>query len=188
MPTASVSVAVKNSILLFLIIMCLHFLIKNTIAETTEGFSGSECAANAAPPAPAPTESVLLPSSVLRAAPLLKEDVMIESEKVCATSSIKECPAVSEMPVLKNDEDDLYQYVFGESLESKTECSAPKSDKSTSLAASPKQQKAPCSEGFGDISGNMIIGTYKNEKALNGGEMFNGLLGYDGGDSMYEEL
>lgn len=213
MPSTSVSIAVKNSLLLFLVIMCLHFLIKNALAETepfseggsvgsvgsgsssstakkeAPGADGAACSADS--PAPAPLD----PQAESKLAPV---PAAVATGSCAAIGDVAVCSAVADMPVLKDDEHDLYQYVFGESIDTanKAECATqrPAHRGDTQPPPAPPKAGGSCttpktsSRGFGDVSGNMIIGTYKDEKALNGGEVFNGLTGYDGGHSMYEEV
>jgi hypothetical protein len=207
---SQMTIALNNSIILFLLIMCAHVIISKSIAQQRpeaparretyqqQGHEQAEAPTGSgyqdAPGAPVPVDT---PSPS------------------CAAVQQVDCPAASAMPVLKNDEDDLYKYVFGEPLPSgkepgslqETDISSNTSSNTSRAASTQKStQKAggdACS-GLGsndspkpygsstfsksDGSGRLIIGSYKNEPALNGGEMFNGLTGYDGQTSSFEEL
>jgi hypothetical protein len=221
----SVSVAVKNSILLFLIIMCFHILIKNaTVVSESEHFETSCTLPSATKKTAAGVQGVshssLADDGFTVGAPV--PDAANDAPS-CSDSSIDnpdspllqmDCKSnIQQLPTLKNDEEDLYQYVFGEPIPSSAACQSSNTASttfnsnanctsnsnstsgkltnnntkgtSTTIAATKGEES---SRGCGDASGRMIIGTYQNEKSLNGGIVFNGLTGYDGSYSQYEEL
>jgi hypothetical protein len=210
----SLSIAVKNSILLLLVILILHFLIKNAL---TEKFTCN------APPPPSQSASsggggdddafITGAEANLTSRPA---PVQLGAEALCGSGKV-------------TDEDDLYKYVFGaecpdgaalirsvtedatkggpvctgktrpESPAPTLQCSSgdkatgktnnlEKSSTGSGPPAACKPTKTGDGGGFGDASGHMIVGHYNNEKSLNGGEVFDGLLGYDGRDSQFQEL
>lgn len=233
--SSPLSIAVNNSIILFLLIMCMHVLISKSIQQRpgsgSEAFRDGEGPSSTEyySPLPPPTGATgsgsgsgsgadatqngpsgfAMSDASHAGAPLPSMGAAADQD--CNVPVISECAkvAVDGMKVLKNDEEDLYQYVFGESISKPREGSkttggqkqeAPVSPVSQSPTLPPAHAKTtantcsaaskvfPTSGAASDTSGHMIIGRYNNEKGLNGGEVYNGLMAYDGSDSAFEEL
>lgn len=162
----SLAIAIKNSVLLLLIILIIHFLIKNALIEQyEESFQATVVAERNA------TSS-------------------------CNATASSESTATATATVTATDDEDLYKYVFGEP----TDCAAAAEltresnkgcgDESKKATKPPTISKCKTAcDGSGDINGNLIVGSYADENGLNGGALFDGLLGYDGAHhSSFQEL
>lgn len=219
----SISIAIKNSVLLLLIILCFHVLLKNAVAdrepfiERNDGdeysMPTSECRDDVPGPSD-PSRELLAP--VPPASIKLQERCDMPPE-LAQTAQCKlaepQYQQPASKPALKAGEDeDLYQYVFGEPLTAAASCGTGggdnekrsqtptdlkgqkdlqehKDQKGQSCAAANKgQQHNNTERGFGDVSGNMVIGTYRNEKGLNGGEIYGGLMAFESFGDVYEEI
>jgi hypothetical protein len=218
--SSQLSIAVNNSIILFLLIMCMHVLISKSIQQRPG--SGSEAFRDGGE-APSSIEYTLSPPPVdasgsgadatqngpsgfamrdasQAGAPLPAMGAAADQD--CNAPVISECAkvAIDGMKTMKNDEEDLYQYVFGESISKRREGPkttgsqkqedppSPSPSRPTTNTCSAASKVYPTSGAARDTSGHMIIGRYNNEKGLNGGEVYNGLMAYDGSDSAFEEL
>ena len=172
----------KNSLLLLLIILILHFLIKNLLLER-------------------------LHASRQGAREPYAQDPSGNDGPVTATETDGKNPDVEECGQDKGEtiKNDLYKYVMddgemekffepklmpqvpesSEKFDTKypIACDAMSIMKDTGLPDARKKPKRPeqTNNGF------LVIHDYSDESALNGGQLFDGLNGYDGIDTMYEE-
>ena len=150
-----ISVAIKNAILLILIILIIHFMLKNALREKFE---------NPLHPQPPPSYSSsggeILPGAVQPSPP----DALTSAG---ATAS------------KKSDEEELLKYVLGQadSTTEPTTCkvqNTPYVPETTSLKA-PKKT-IPSSNGYSEFE---VINEYEDETALNGGKVLGSLSGFD---------
>jgi hypothetical protein len=156
------SLAVKNAILVTLIILILHFMIKNYIVEM---------------PVPRPLQPV---------SEVKQDNVTNEHFTDTQIKPIEPIPQPKSAPDLidkkdalekKAKEDELYKFVFDDS--EITSCSPPL--KETPYVPEPssiKAPKEPCKSSNLNFD-NMFINEYDNESSLNGGTFFGGLSGYE---------
>ena len=146
------SLAIKNAILVTLIILIIHFLFKNIIIERQEEpyHIHTDKTEKEKEPEPIITKPIPepLPKETFTAPPIL----------------------------LKNNEEELYKYLFQEEVLKPIE--KPKLDsESTSL----ETRKAEADE-----FDNMIIGKYDGESVMNGGVLMNGISGVNNFSMLYE--
>ena len=168
------SIAVKNAILVILIVLILHFLLKNYLLERSgqsslnkslESFGGS---VSKDPLQPAPLS-----------APMTQD---IESVSAPLATESKSNDAASE----------LFKCVFDDSSVLQTpespQCK-PQSLSSVPEPSSIKPAKQPEKQTIN--FDNLVLNEYDNESELNGGNIFNSLKGFDSlaGDYMaYEPI
>ena len=213
----------KNSILLLLVILILHFLIKNALTERfvvsgqyrtdppeqDESCGGDMRNSMTSEPSPAEPLGTVELAAVDKKAAAAAEPSSVTS--ALASGKLKYSSAGGDVAGGGTDEeDDLYKYVFGAECPAADSASVPdnggpacsgkdmgdKFAKPQLVCTSSKQdgdksqavKKRGDGGGFGDKSGHMIVGQYSNEKALNGGVVFDGLMGFDGADTQYQEL
>lgn len=158
------SIAVKNSLLVVLIILILHFMLKNYLIERDrQTFTNS------------PVKTVVH-----------TEESATPIPSQIGESKSAEISFEPENPV--KDADELYKFVFDDdpielasnlgkmSSLGSAACDAPKQhipDPATMKAAKNPQKQA--------INNNfLVLNEYDNESALNGGNIFGNLSGYDG--------
>lgn len=202
------AVSIKNSILILLIVLILHFLLKNTLMEKQRPSEKKQDkketfeAVNEPMPAPPVTASVPAP--------------------VVSVAEKKECAKLE--PVERNTEDEraeLLKYVFGEdatkmddnelgqyfqgmdvSSGSKTQgdpCPLPRTDahslpitttcdSSVLTLALEKDKKKPSSKCVKqDSSNGMVLHEYDDENGMNGG-LFGGLNAFDGFSTSFQDF
>ena len=190
------AIGIKNSILVLLIILILHFLIKNTLVDrasklqksavkppSKETFKGNETVKEECNPAPAPP----------RNSEAEKEELL---KYVFGDDNKKE-----------DDNDDLRAFfggndvtrdVQGELAKRQPECQAPKKDDNAlplSDTCDPgimsikddahKPVSADCD--LPQKMGVMLLKEYENENAMNGGKLYGGLDGFDGFATHFED-
>lgn len=201
------AVSIKNSILILLIILILHFLIKNTLMEKRslakqEGASKQAVESfvtNTKAPAPASPKEASNPAPVQ------------ETKKECDVVEVKERNTDQEREELlkyvfgedaKMGDDDLNQFfrTASEDVPSTTQgnpCPLPRTDASSlpvSTTCDPsllslsleKDRKKPASDKCvkQDVRNGMVLQEYDNESGMNGG-LFGGLNAFDGFSSSF---
>jgi hypothetical protein len=184
----SLSTALKNSVLLLLIILILHFLLKNALVDASRAVQSYK---NSTPYDDEPEEEL--------AEAFQSELTHVEQQpnlnpKTCNMSDIEPTP-VKRCKDGAEQDNDLFEYVFGDTHDDKIRpakldkdvCSALTGNEASTPVVSKKSARDTKS-GHGDVMGNLIVGDYKDEKGLNGGEVFDGLYGFDGNSSTFEEL
>lgn len=161
---------IKNAILLFLIILILHFLIKNTLLEkraeqkddarVQKSDEVSLPKASAAPAAPAVAATAADKKKELFDFVMMEDDASL--------------PIAKEGFVEPNDK-------FQNELP--VACGAQKimNDEHPIIA---KSKKAKDKTSHGDY---LVIHEYEDESSLNGGKLLGGLSGFDSYDTMYQE-
>lgn len=172
------SLAIKNTILVVVIILIIHFLFKNVIFDmkntpqaTKEGFKEN---IKDKEDIPKPHEHILPKMSP---APIKRVSFNVE-------------PFTSEKPN-PNAEKELFNYLFEEPPMSGTTNSCQESIKMTSV---PKESvlKRPVSvnpeEEEYDESERLIIGKYDSEDVMNGGTLMEGISGFEAFSSTYSKL
>lgn len=176
----SLSVALKNSVLLLLIILILHFLLKNALVDASrvvQRFKDSKL------------EEEFQSE--------LTQDQEAPNPKTCNMSDIEPTP-VKRCKDGAEQDNDLFEYVFGDTHDDKIRpakldkdaCSAVPGNEIADVREPvvAKKSARDTKSGHGDVMGNLIVGDYKDEKGLNGGEVFDGLFGFDGNTSSFQEL
>lgn len=150
------SIAIKNSLLIILIILILHFMLKNYMLETRP----QRKAQVAVEPKPEPFVEAQVPSP----------SELPSSEKRPLESAAPAPVQPVELESMKIEEDELYKFVFNE------EC---KIDDSTFLPepATIKLAKQPKDDAMNFDT--MILSEYENENTMNGGTLFGSLSGFD---------
>lgn len=143
------SIAVKNSLLIVLIIFILHFMLKNHLIERYQDRDTSK--------------TTMVPKVVQPEEP--KQDLP------------------------KTQEQELYKFVFESELETSEPAQAcfppSQSNIDPGTVKQPKQPQDAC-----NLIGlsSFVLNEYDNESALNGGNLFGSLTGYDGSISDYVPL
>lgn len=165
------SVAVKNAILVILIVLILHFLLKNYLLERRTGPNDK----------PAPMES-------FESSPAY---VPVTTQKPVASQSLP-TPVNETDTKVTDSASELFKFVFDDSsiLQSyeSSECK-PSSLSSVPEPSSVKPSKQPEKQTIN--FDNLVLNEYDNESVLNGGNIFNSLKGFDSlaGDYMaYEPI
>ncbi len=184
----SLSVALKNSVLLLLIILILHFLLKNALVDAEHHHSKKSMRTS-------PMESY---TSDAEACGAPDDDNMADlSDLMPIDTAVNEgSSTTASCQDGAKEDNDLYEYVFGDTHEDKIRPAKLSKACISSKVDSPPPPPPPVTaktaldtkSGHGDTMGNLIVGDYKNEKALNGGEVFDGLYGFDGNTSTFQEL
>jgi hypothetical protein len=171
------SVGIKNSILLLLIILILHFLIKNGVMDKGVGITSS-----VPPTLPSVTSSPPPPPS---------------STKTEPPTSVKSG---------EHYKDDLLKFVFDDDKQEKQlekffdpQAQPPFPDDKTlkpdfplacntlSLMEEPKEElKLPKEIEKPSIGNYLVVNEYKDESVLNGGDLMKGLSGYDEFDDHFQ--
>lgn len=150
------SIAVKNSLLVILIILILHFMLKNHLLEQNAIISKT---------------LTLEGTSKIRPTTPRKEEG-IESLQLTAD------PAKAKY----NKEEELYKFVF----ETDAKQCDPPSHEPPVVDKGTLQKPKPISKQALNQT-NLVVNEYENESALNGGNLFGALSGYDGMESAYVE-
>ena len=150
------SLAVKNTILVVLIILILHFMLLNYINDRrTEAKTGRIAEAYGGEP-------VSKPSQVINNVDVPAAEVAVDN-----------CTATSKKKNEKEEEDLLYNYVFT------TECQRPKetviSDGSLKKSHSPSE----CHQR--NLEGALLINEYDEENSMSGGnlKLLDGISAFD---------
>lgn len=155
-----ISIAIKNAILLILIVLILHFMlrdmrprsgsstsIKNTsVEQVTEGYDMAP--PNASSPAPATGQ-------------------IITSTNAVVSNS--------------NEEEELMNYVMTLNINKMEEPT--KGDANPILTTKKSEHVSMDTQ---KLSNAMLIGSYNDENPMNGGNLFAGLSGYDSNEMVYE--
>ena len=188
------SVALKNSILIFLVVLILHFLLKNALANG-EGFAVEDphIAALASVGVKAP------PAAPIGATgPLADEETMsgVPSTGPIGRDATREALASVSRASACN-EDELYAYVFGDEATPPRACEAAEAKKPApttraaapaapaGAAAPPAPKLAPGSNSTCQLA---VINEYADEKGLNGGPVLGSLSAFDMSQSPFEQL
>lgn len=198
------AVSIKNSILILLIVLILHFLIKNTLMEK-RSFAKQEVASKSVMESFASTSTNT--SAPTPAAPkeASKPAPVAEAPKECDAIEVKERNTDKEREELlkyvfgddaKADDQDLDQFfrptTEGVSTTQGDPCPLPRTDASSlpvSTTCDPsllslsleKDRKKPASNKCvkQDVRAGMVLQEYDNESGMNGG-LFGGLNAFDG--------
>jgi hypothetical protein len=172
------SVAIKNAIIVILLIFIFHFLLKSHLYEK-QTYSNLQ--------------------------PLIKSKVVEEPPKVAEPVPCLSVPAVPvkqshetfEAPEKKSDDSDLFRFVFEDSakkpepregtrIAAKCPAFSPTSGDTTGIAACNthvvKAPEADESAAKCDAKAFSIINEYENESIMNGGQIFQGICGFDGSE------
>lgn len=152
------SIAIKNTILIVLIILIIHFIIKNQLAVSSPKTHQQP------PLAPKKDEKKESFGEVV-----FSDNVSEVVDKI--TNPISQTP--------KNDEEELLKYVLAnETVNTQPGCPEIKTDIPSVDSLTTKRPKdvADSSQNLGDM---MLIGSYEDESSLNGGSIFGGLQGFD---------
>lgn len=157
------STAIKNTILIILIIFIIHFIIKNHLASSKAAHISAD-------------SKVSLTTQ--------KSNEGFESPVENSTDSIIN---YAKDPSL-NDEEELLKYVLAnkntEFASSLPSCPEVKTDiPSIDILTTKKSKPVVDSQAFNQM---MFIGSYDDEKSMNGGEVFGGLHGFDESTLPYE--
>lgn len=186
------STGIKNSILIVLIILILHFFIKNVLLSKREDFSAP------APQCPKKTdESAVKPAN--------ERTEAVEEKDVYAAWFGGEAKTVAPSSDAALTED-LDKFFTGEidikkEIEEATKCVVPSQDPMLpqSSTCDPNLDKLPAEYAIKkdvrancnivqDKKGIMILNEYENENIMNGGALFMNLEAYDQSDSMFAPL
>lgn len=193
------SLGLKNAILVLLIILILHVLIKNAIADKKIKETFQNNALNKA------------------------DLVSLEQNKVkpiTAPSCPKSESDIHTVSKKEEDESELLKYVYGDDkdttdisqyfkgmditkdvqkeIDAKLSCKAIKKDESLPLSTTcdPQLQSLQADENLKKVRfdcdlkqniSNMMLSEYEGENAMNGGELYGNLSAYDGFGLNYEE-
>ena len=196
------SLGLKNAILVLLIILILHVLIKNAIADRKIKDASKE-----------PFQNTTLNKADL---------VSLEQNKV---QPIKAPSCPNSVPIdnaskKEDDDSELLKYVYGDDkdttdishyfkgmditkdvqkeIDAKLSCKAIKKDESLPLSTTcdPQLQSLQADENLKKVRfdcdlkqniSNMMLSEYEGENAMNGGELYGNLSAYDGFGLNYEE-
>lgn len=175
------SLAIKNTILMVLIILIFHFLIKNYLLEQDY----------------VPTQKKTADAPI-QTAPEVKLESVTTNPAVekAVTPVIEKLTDSKPMPIKSNlttsADDELLKFVFGQEdtatvpVESK-----PSFKKSTPLSQLPTG--APSSSSNPDVDNGgasfTVIKQYENENIMNGGDLFKGIQGYSlGAEDAFSSL
>jgi hypothetical protein len=154
------AIAIKNTILVFLIILIFHFILKNQQLSHThkETFEKPKASADAS------VEKVLSPTEDQ------KLDTFVDFSNT------------------KNDEEELLKYVYSnkETDFMKEPCMEIKTDipSTETLTAKSSKTVSDSQQTLGDA---MLIGAYDDESTMNGATIFGGLQGFDESSVNYVE-
>jgi len=146
------SLAVKNSLLVVLIILILHFMMKNYLLENVDTHRKTHQHQTQ------------------------KNDSFTQSTAIKEKQYITENPHITlTKPIKTHDADELYKFVFENESNQSPMCKQEQIfvPESSTLQA-PKQQVAQ-SLNFE----NLVLNEYENESPLNGGHIYGNLSGYD---------
>lgn len=159
---------IKNAILLFLIILILHFLIKNTLLEKRAETKSEEHIHKSEESSltKAPVALASSPATVADKKKELFDFVMMEDDATV--------PAAKEGFVEPNDK-------FHNELPVACDAQRIMNEEHPVIA---KSKKAKDKTSHGDY---LVIHEYQDESSLNGGKMLGGLSGFDSYDTMYQE-
>jgi hypothetical protein len=175
--------AIKNTILMVLIILIFHFLIKNylieksveaTFHDTTTKSTGSVSDVSLQlvskeepikPPAPLPLE--------------IKDKIVVEN----MMNSVILDPLPSAVKKLDQHEDDLLKFVFGNDAKPSAAVSM-----LNDVVTIEEQTSNDPSESSG-VKNFSIIKQYDNENIMNGGSIFQGIQGFElGSDANFQSI
>lgn len=192
------AISIKNSILILLIVLILHFLIKNALMDKTNRTPKKEAVIKE------PFENVPKPATEVKSQPLPVET--------------KACDALPERNT-QEEKDELLKYVFGAEAKdcdeeinkyfqglspdasatspaTQTGCPLPRTDANAlplsttcdpALLAFPKDTKKMSEKCVKqDTNQGMLLHQYEDENPMNGG-LFGGLNPFDNFSSSYEE-
>lgn len=147
------SIAVKNAILVVLIVLIAHFLLKNYLYEKS---------------AHAPHTPPTLPPK--------PETERFADEST--SSQVTELPAElngQTGQTVKSEADELYKFVFND--ETPGQCAPPQPALYVPEPATLKAAKEPTKQSLNQE--NLVLNEYENESVLNGGALFGALSAFD---------
>jgi hypothetical protein len=185
------SIAIKNTILMVLIILIFHFLIKNYLFERSLTQVQQQSFTETTTSKPETKQSIeTKPPS--------------EAPAVCVN---KAKPVPADIANTKSKEDDLLRFVFENTLEDT------KSDVTEKLISAPNTvipfQTSGDTSGISPVTTQVVkvdssppiedpvacgknsfsvINEYENECVMNGGQLFQGISGYDGPNQNFTSL
>lgn len=180
---ANLGSALKNGVLLLIIMLIMHVRLRSSAleAQAREGAGGGG----------------RMDGDAYDAAEMMPPHDLPRTPRARAAAAEAEVPPTPgpAKPAAASDADALYRYVFGE------EQPAPFKRPSGSgagggagrepapLAPAAKTAPPPGNHAPPSAPGDfLVISNYKGEKTMNGGELFDGLVGFDGTSARYSLL
>lgn len=164
------SIAIKNALLVTLIILILHFMIKNHLLERFTPMPSQLSQ---------PSPQLPVSSGMVGAAPSAGiassfTDISNMQSEPAPTALTASTPITTAQPKV-DKEAELYNFIFNDDAPS---CAQP--PKETPYIPEPatiQAAKAPMKQSLNNDQ--MFVSEYDNESALNGGMLFGGLKGFD---------
>jgi hypothetical protein len=160
---------IKNSIIIILILLIVHFLIKNMLSTKRRS--------------PIHQSTTVVKSTDLE---LVEKPFKASTEQLNDPTPLQVAPMSSiskEIEPKQPTVDELYEYIYEEKPPSELANQKPPSSEEN-----PKDAKPSGSPALPPFHANEVIRQYDNEKTMNGGELFNGLNAYDHDFAPYERI
>lgn len=197
---SQLSIALKNSVLLALLILIIHVIACNHLHDRVAGVAGAVEELSPGLPRGArhdTTPTTAVPSPQPRQ---YETFAAVDNIDAFATSGTKASTAstapTASTATAQEQQRMLEEYVFGAAepptadlpggAKQKPPVGKAPSDSSAAAAAAAKVETFAQPN---DMSNNMVVGCYDNESTMCGGKLFGGgLTGFDGTQAMYQKL